>query len=508
MSKEQPILLTENETATAGPEQNHLFPAFLKLEELNILLIGGGNVGLEKLSAILNNAPATKITVVATHISDNIKQLARQYEGVSLQERPFVVADLEDRDLAFIAVNDKEISLAIREAAKDKKILVNVADTPDQCDFYLGSIVQKGNLKVAVSTNGKSPTAAKRIKEVLNQALPEELDEIILNLHTVRNKLNGNFANKVKILNEITKVLVESREKKKKSRVIKVAAYAGIVIALMLLGHLLFSYLPLTVVTGKVIALYQGLDAYFYWMLLTGFVAQIVAGSMGMGYGVICTTVLLALGISPPAISSSIHTAETFTSGLTAYSHYRYGNVNSKMVKMMLIPGIAGAIIGSILLSVYGHEYAKYIRPILAAYTLLIGVRILMNAFKRKKQAASKEKTNIPFLATIGGFIDAFGGGGWGPLMTGSIVKSGRTPKYVIGSVCVGKFFLTLAATITFFAAIGISHWPIIAGLFLGGIVAAPFSARLASKLPAKRMFIYVGVVIVICSLKILIDIF
>jgi uncharacterized membrane protein YfcA len=244
-------------------------------------------------------------------------------------------------------------------------------------------------------------------------------------------------------------------------------------------------------------------------MLLTGFLAQIVAGSMGMGYGVICTTVLLTLGISPPAISSSIHTAETFTSGLTAYSHYQYGNVNKKLAKILVLPGVAGAIVGSLLLSHYGDDYAKYIRPVLAAYTLLLGVRILMNAFKKKQlQKGKKKKTNIPFLATIGGFIDGFGGGGWGPLMTGSIVKSGRTPKYAIGSVCVGKFFVTLASAITFFAALGISHWPVIAGLFLGGIVAAPFSARLASKLPAKTMFICVGILIVLCSLKILVKVF
>lgn len=508
MSTEQQILVKQSNGSVREQDSNLLFPVFLKLEELKVLLVGGGKVGLEKLSAILANSPATAVTVVAVDISDEVEKLAKQHPNVVLYERPFTVTDLDNKDVAVIAVNDKEVSQIIRTAAKEKKILVNVADTPEQCDFYLSSVVQKGNLKIAISTNGKSPTMAKRLKEVLQHAVPAEMEDVINNMHAIRNKLNGNFEHKVKKLNDITKVLVETEEKKKSINGRKIAAYVALVIGIMLVGHLIFSYPPLN--TGLV-DLYHIIDPHFYWMLLTGFLAQIIAGSMGMGYGVICTTVLLTLGISPPAISSSIHTAETFTSGFTAYSHYRYGNVNKKLAKMLVIPGVSGAIIGSLLLSKFGDDYAKYIRPILAGYTLLLGMRILMNAFKYKKQQQQelkRKKPNIPFLAVIGGFIDGFGGGGWGPLMTGSIVKSGRTPKYAIGSVCVGKFFVTLASAITFFAALGISHWPIILGLFLGGFFAAPFSARLTNKLPAKTMFICVGIVIVVCSLKILVKIF
>lgn len=506
MSTEQKIAVKHKTGSAEGQTHNLLFPVFLKLEELKVLLVGGGKVGAEKLSALLANSPAAPVTVVAINISDEVRRLAKHHPNVVLHERPFTLSDLDNKDLAIIAVNDKEISIAVRDAAKERKILVNVADTPEQCDFYLSSIVQKGNLKIAISTNGKSPTAAKRIKEVLNHALPAELDDMINNLHAVRNRLNGNFEYKVKRLNEITRILVEKDKFEKERKWRKAAFYSIVVFLLMLTGHLIFSYLPIKEITGYVVDLYHTVDGSFKWMLLTGFLAQIVAGSMGMGYGVICTTVLLTMGISPPAISSSIHTAESFTSGVTAYSHYKFGNVNKKIVKLLLLPGIIGAIIGSLLLAKYGHEYAPYIRPVLAGYTLLLGVRILMNAFKKKQ--GQKSKLNIPFLATIGGFIDAFGGGGWGPLMTGSIVKGGRTPKYAIGSVCVGKFFVTLASAITFFAAIGVSHWPIIAGLFLGGIVAAPFSAQLASKVPAKTMFICVGVVVVLCSLGILVKLF
>ena len=508
MSTEQQIELEQPGSSVLDGETNRLFPVFLKLEELRVLLVGGGKVGTEKLSAILGNSPAAAVTVVALAISDEVRNLAKQHPQVVLQERAFSVTDLDNKDVVVIAVNDKETSGEVRNAAKARKLLVNVADTPDQCDFYLSSIVQKGNLKIAISTNGKSPTMAKRLKEVLNQAIPNEMEAVINNMHLIRNKLNGNFDSKVKTLNDLTKVLVEEEGEKKKEQKklfpgLKITAWALGVLAVMILGHVVFSYITWQDFQG----FYQGIDVRFYWMLLTGFLAQIVAGSMGMGYGVMCTTVLLTIGISPPAISSSIHTAETFTSGLTAYSHHRYGNVNKKLAKSLVLPGVIGAIIGSLLLAKFGDDYAKYIRPVLAAYTLLLGVRILMNAFKKKKNV-KQGNPNIPVLATIGGFIDAFGGGGWGPLMTGTIVKSGRTPRFAIGSVCVGKFFVTLASAITFFASIGISHWPIIVGLFLGGIVAAPFSARLASKLPPKTMFVCVGIVVVLCSLKILSKVF
>jgi siroheme synthase-like protein len=503
MSTEQQIAAEQPGSPVQDRESNRLFPVFLKLEELSVLLVGGGKVGTEKLAAILGNSPAAAVTVVAIAISDEVRKLASEHPQVVLHERAFSVTDLDDHDVAVIAVNDKEVSAAVRGAAKEKGLLVNVADTPDQCDFYLSSIVQKGNLKIAISTNGKSPTMAKRLKEVLHQALPNEMDDVINNMHLIRGKLNGNFDSKVKALNDITKVLVEEKEQKKKVSKLKIAAYAVGVLSIMILGHVLFSYLT----WGEVVGFYHSIDVQFYWMLLTGFLAQIVAGSMGMGYGVICTTVLLTIGISPPAISSSIHTAETFTSGVTAYSHYRYGNVNVKLAKSLVIPGVIGAVIGSLLLSRYGDDYAKYIRPVLAAYTLLLGIRILLNAFKKKK-SDKQGNPNIPVLATIGGFIDAFGGGGWGPLMTGTIVKSGRTPRFAIGSVCVGKFFVTLASAITFFATLGLSHWYIIAGLFLGGIFAAPFSARLASKLPAKTMFVCVGILVVLCSLKIIVKVF
>lgn len=239
----------------------------------------------------------------------------------------------------------------------------------------------------------------------------------------------------------------------------------------------------------------------FYWMLLAGFFAEMVAGSMGMGYGVICTTILLMMNVPPEVISASIHSAESFTTAAGSLSHWQLGNVNKKLVKALAIPAIIGAVIGAIGVTFAGEYYAKLTKPVIAVYAMYLGFRILRNAYKHKNYNGSKKKTNIPFLAFFGGFIDSFGGGGWGPLVTGTFIKNGRTPKYVIGSSTMAKFILTVASAITFVFTVGIQHWNIVAGLLIGGIITAPFSAMLTSRLPVRKMFISVGVLVIVMSL-------
>jgi siroheme synthase-like protein len=167
---------TSNKEKLMSPtvkETNNLFPVFIKLEQMRLLIVGGGYTGLEKLNTVLHNSPSTTITLVAIEISLEIRQLAADRKNLILHQRAFEVADVDDADIVIVAINDAMISAEISKLAKSKGKLVNAADKPDLCDFYLGSVVKKGNLKIAISTNGKSPTAAKRIKEVLNNALPK-----------------------------------------------------------------------------------------------------------------------------------------------------------------------------------------------------------------------------------------------------------------------------------------------------------------------------------------------
>jgi uncharacterized protein len=186
-------------------ETNRLFPVFLKLENLSVLIIGGGKIGLEKLTAILSNAPQTKIKLVSITISEDIRNLSLTYPSIELNERVFLPEDVDDSDVVIIAIDDKKESKRIRDVVKERKKLVNVADKPELCDFYMGSIVQKGNLKIGISTNGKSPTIAKRLKDLFNELLPEEIDELLDNMEAIRLRLKGDFADKVTQLNAITK---------------------------------------------------------------------------------------------------------------------------------------------------------------------------------------------------------------------------------------------------------------------------------------------------------------
>lgn len=188
-------------------DANYLFPVFLKLEQLSVVIIGGGYVGMEKLMAVMQNSPKAKVTLIATVISDEIKLYTKPFDQIILIERPYQPEDLDAADIVIAAVNDRTVSEKVSRDAKQKRKLVNAADKPEFCDFYLSSVVQKGNLKIAISTNGKSPTIAKRVKEVLNETLPDEINDLLENMQSIRNKLSGDFAEKVKQLNEITKKL-------------------------------------------------------------------------------------------------------------------------------------------------------------------------------------------------------------------------------------------------------------------------------------------------------------
>ena len=503
-----------NVVETHVPEQekpadlNSLFPIFVKLEQLQLLIVGGGYVGMEKLSAVLQNSPKANIRLVAITISEEIKELVKDNAAIILIERPYQASDIDGADLVIAAVNDKTISEQVVKDAKVKSVLVNAADKPALCDFYLSSVVQKGSLKIAISTNGKSPTVAKRIKEVLNDMIPDEMEKVLDNIQTIRKGINGSFEDKVKKLNKLTEGLIangkdtEDTEKPERKHWQKIASFSVIGFALMIIGHLIFSYIPLHDLSVSAVDLYHSLDKNFHWMVLAGFLAQLVDGALGMGYGVTSASILLSTGINPAAISGSIHTAEMFASGASGYSHYKFGNVNKKLFKILVIPGVIGAIAGAFLLVFLGDKFSGYIRPIMAAYTLFLGFRILLNAFKKMNQ--QKKFKRYGLLAGLGGFLDSFGGGGWGPIVTTTLITKGRSPRYVIGTVSLTEFFVTLASAFSFFILLGVTHVQTIIALIIGGFIAAPLAAKLAGKLPRKTSFILLGILVILWSLKIL----
>lgn len=300
--------------------------------------------------------------------------------------------------------------------------------------------------------------------------------------------------------NDIGLALSQSRSQEKKWK--RIAYFCLFLLAALFIGFAINTYLSYETVVAFGKEIYGQMDEKFLWMLVVGFLAQMVDGALGMGYGVVSTTLLLSGGLNPAVISGSIHTAEMFSSGASGFSHYRFGNVNKKLFKTLLIPGVLGAIAGAILLGYAGEAFSQYIRPVISIYTLALGIRILSNAFKEKPKPQKVKRAG--WLAGAGGFLDSFGGGGWGPLVTSTLISKGRTPKYVIGSVSLTEFFVTMASAITFFFILGVSHWQSILGLIIGGVAAAPLAARLVGKLPIKKMFIGVAVIVILSSLRII----
>lgn len=492
-------LTLENKTVQ-HKEHNALFPVFLKLEVLNTLVVGGGNVALEKLNAVFNNSPDAKVKLVATEIKPNTKGFLLE-RGIVFEERAFVESDLIGTDLVIIAIDNRTTSREIHDACSARNILANVADTPDYCDFYLGSIVQKGNLKIAISTNGKSPTIAKRVKEVLNETFPHEMDEVLVNMERIRNTLVGDFSDKVRQLNDITTVLAAKAEPEtpKHHKIVQILLYSFGVLGLMVLGHLLFSYITFDNVTVATEWVANQITTDILLYMLGGFIAQMIDGALGMAYGVSATTFLLSFGISPAAASASVHTSEIFTSGVSGLMHLRFGNVNNKLFKNLLLPGVLGAIIGAYTLSSL-EEYSYIIRPIVSTYTMVLGIIIIRKVIKKK--TAKKKTRNIGVLASCGGFLDAIGGGGWGPIVTSTLIANGRNARYTIGSVNLAEFFVAFSSSVTFILFIGFSHFQVILGLVLGGMIAAPIAASLSRKLPVKTIMLAVGIIIIIVSLR------
>lgn len=187
---------------------NQLFPVFLKLNQLRVLLVGAGNIGYEKIRALLSNSPEASIDIVAETYLPELLDYVSLFPKVKLHFKRFEKSDLSGHDLVIIATGNNELNVAIRESARELNLLINVADKPDLCDFYLGSVVKKGNLKIGISTNGKSPTIAKRLKELFQESLPDELDQTLDQMNKLRNNLKGDFAHKVNELNKVTSVLI------------------------------------------------------------------------------------------------------------------------------------------------------------------------------------------------------------------------------------------------------------------------------------------------------------
>lgn len=229
-----------------------------------------------------------------------------------------------------------------------------------------------------------------------------------------------------------------------------------------------------------------------------GFAAQVVDGALGMAYGVTATSVLLGFGVPPAMASASVHAAEVFTTGASGIAHWRQGNICVSLLRRLVLPGVVGGVLGAVVLVGLPSEI---VRPIVSVYLLVMGTLILWRALRRTTPRADAPR-HLTALGLAGGFLDAIGGGGWGATVTATLLGQGATPRLAIGSVNLCEFFVTAAISATFFLTIGLELWPMIAGLVLGGVLAAPFAAYLTRHVPDQPLMILVGAVIVLLSLR------
>ncbi|HUP63513.1 MAG TPA: sulfite exporter TauE/SafE family protein [Thermoanaerobaculia bacterium] len=230
---------------------------------------------------------------------------------------------------------------------------------------------------------------------------------------------------------------------------------------------------------------------------LAGFIAQMIDGMCSMGYGVSATSLLLTFGVAPAAASASVHTAEVVATGFSAYNHWKVKNVVWEFTRKLLIPGAIGAILGAYVLT---RIPGDAIKPWVAAYLLVMGLVILYKAFRPRPTA--EPHAHIVPLGLAGGFFDSIGGGGWGPIVAGTLLARGNTPRTTIGSVAFAEFFVTVASSATLLLTIGVSNWVPIAGLALGSAIAAPIAARLTGRIPAKPLMIIVALVVIALSVR------
>ncbi|MDB2414185.1 sulfite exporter TauE/SafE family protein [Rickettsiales bacterium] len=236
----------------------------------------------------------------------------------------------------------------------------------------------------------------------------------------------------------------------------------------------------------------------FFLFICVGFAAQLVDGSIGMAYGLIGTSTLFSMGIPPATASASVHAAEVFTTAASGISHWRFKNIDFKLVKRLAPAGMLGGFIGAYILATHANILLNFL---IACYLLVMGAIVLLRGM-RKFSESRKPPQHIPLLGFFGGMFDAIGGGGWGPMVNSNLMGQGTNPRIAIGTTSLSEFFVTATISCTFLLTIGLELWPIITGLIIGGVIAATIAAYAAKRLPVRVLMIIVGIVIIILSAR------
>ena len=235
----------------------------------------------------------------------------------------------------------------------------------------------------------------------------------------------------------------------------------------------------------------------FLHYLAVGFAAQLIDGALGMAYGVTASSLLLGLGVPPAVGSATVHAAECFTTGASAASHHAFGNIDKRLFRRLLVPGVLGAGIGAYLLASLPGEA---MRPWVAGYLLLLGVLIVFKAFREYQPR--HVSSHLRPLGFFGGLVDALGGGGWGPIVNSTLLARGSDLRLTVGTVNAVEFFVAISASLVFLLTLGLAHWKIVLALAAGGVLAAPLGAWLVRHVRPRPMLLLVGLLVSALSLR------
>ena len=280
---------------------------------------------------------------------------------------------------------------------------------------------------------------------------------------------------------------------------LRLASYLIVTVLVSLIGYFIYLLFWGDGPTSGTDLIQSALNSPLFWTAVgVGLLAQIIDGALGMAYGITSTTFLLAAGAPPAMASGATHLAEVFTTGVSGISHLKLGNVNKRLVLSLLLPGILGALLGAYVLT---NIDGQLLKPFISAYLLIMGLYVFSKAFKVITLKRDINTKKVAPLALFGGFMDTTGGGGWGPIVTTSLVGAGHDPRTTIGSVNFAEFFLTVTVAATFFTILDNSVWLFVAGLTIGGLFAAPFAAYITRHLQTRTLLMLVGTLISAVSL-------
>ena len=347
---------------------NRIPPFFLNVERLPLGIVGSNKTVLDVVTSVCSSSEKSEIRVFDLEISEALKKYAEKYPQIKLYTRNIEAKDLHDLSLVIIATNDDEYEQYVLSLCRQRNILVCVTGKPQISDFSPVSVIGTSSFKLGISSNDYSTEVISRLHRIIENSIPNDIDGLIERLKFVqKDPLMNNIDDELRELDRITAEYLDRKQKPKDStaelenlaKVNKAVQrraniYLGIIGVLVFLG--IFSFIIVNFQLWPDIKAFLSEDNHiFYKMLAAGFFAEVVAGSMGMGYGVICTTILLMLNVAPPVVSASIHSAETFTSAAGSISHYKLKNVNMKLVKALAPAAILGAIIGALAPVSYTH---------------------------------------------------------------------------------------------------------------------------------------------------------